>query len=141
TAFGILLSYLITPSEVPGADGQVGPISTRVLLAWLGGMQIGVVVLPIVFAGFFSSDRAQTLALRRPVGGWKVLPLALIPLFALTGVWTGAMLLWNPEIVLADLRPFQELMQGGALLVLVIIGLGAPLSEELMFRGFLFSGL
>ena len=52
------------------------------------------------------------------------------------------MVWWRPEVVAADLRPFKELMSGGgAPMMLLIIGLGAPLSEELMFRGFLFSGL
>jgi membrane protease YdiL (CAAX protease family) len=122
--------------------GQIGPAPAGIVLAWLGGVQVGAILLTIWFAGFFSSDRAQTLALRRPVGGWKVLPLSLIPLFAATGAWTAVMMLLDPDAVAADLRPFREMMvAGGVLPVLLIIGIGAPLSEELMFRGFLFSGL
>ncbi len=45
-------------------------------------------------------------------------------------------------MVYQDLRPFQELLHGDAVwVILTVICLGAPLSEELLFRGFLFSGL
>ncbi len=40
-----------------------------------------------------------------------------------------------------DLRLFRDLLQARAGLALLAIGIGAPLSEELLFRGFLFSGL
>lgn len=124
-----------------GAELQT-TVPQRVLTAWLAGLQIGLVILTIVAAGFFSSNRAEGLALRRPRGGWLVLPLALMPLFAITGVWTAFLIWWWPEVVVGDLRPFQELLHGGgAAMVLLVIGLGAPLSEELLFRGFLFSGL
>ncbi|MDP1907023.1 MAG: CPBP family intramembrane metalloprotease, partial [Hyphomicrobium sp.] len=39
-------------------------------------------------------------------------------------------------------RVFSDLLQGEmAIFALIAIGIGAPLSEELLFRGFLFSGL
>ena len=57
-------------------------------------------------------------------------------------MWTGLLLLWTPTTVVQDLRPFQMLLNSGARpLVLLIICVGAPVSEELLFRGFLFSGL
>ena len=41
-----------------------------------------------------------------------------------------------------DLRPFKDMLHSDAFwLMLTVIGIGAPLSEELLFRGFLFSGL
>ena len=135
----VAVAALIGP-DAPELQSVTPP--QRVLIAWLVGLQIGLVVLTILAAGFFSSNRAEMLALRPPRGGWRVLPLSLIPLFALTGVWTALIWWWNPEAVAGDLRPFQELLHGGgAIIVLIIIGIGAPLSEELLFRGFLFSGL
>jgi membrane protease YdiL (CAAX protease family) len=57
-------------------------------------------------------------------------------------VWTSLLTLLNPEAVLHDLRPFQELLHGNTFwLMLLVIGVGAPLSEEMLFRGFMFSGL
>ena len=41
-----------------------------------------------------------------------------------------------------DLRPFVELVRGPDwMLAAAVIGIGAPLSEELLFRGFLLSAL
>jgi membrane protease YdiL (CAAX protease family) len=122
-----------------------GPAQPRLMIqltAWIAGLQVGVIVLTLAAAGLYSSDRRQALALRQPAGGWRVLPLALVPLFAGTGLWTGFLLLWNPAIVVHDLRPFQELLRSdAAVVVLLVISIGAPLSEELLFRGFIFSGL
>jgi membrane protease YdiL (CAAX protease family) len=135
-SFGAAI-FITSPAELPS------PLPPQhVMISWLAGLQIGLVVLTVVFAGFFSSNRAEALALRPPRGGWGVLPLALLPLFVFTGVWTALLVWWRPEIVIGDLRPFKELMTGGgAVAMLLIIGVGAPLSEELLFRGFLFSGL
>lgn len=114
----------------------------EVVTAWLAGLQIGLVLLTVLAAGFFSSNRAETLALRAPRGGWGVLGWALVPMFVLTGIWTALILWWRPDVVIDDLRVFKELLTGKtALLALLVIGVGAPLSEELLFRGFLFSGL
>lgn len=129
------------------AGGDAGSLDAQeppreFLIAWLGGLQIGLVLLTWAAAGLFASQRSEVLALRPPQGGWRVLPLALAPMFVFTSLWTAFLLWWNPGAVIGDLRPFQELLHGGgAWAVLAIIGVGAPLSEEFLFRGFLFSGL
>ena len=41
----------------------------------------------------------------------------------------------------ADLRPFVQLFGERWVLALLVVGIGAPLSEELLFRGFLLSAL
>ena len=41
----------------------------------------------------------------------------------------------------ADLRPFVPVLATDWLLALLVVGVGAPLSEELLFRGFLLSAL
>ncbi len=113
-----------------------------VVMAGLYAQQIAMIVFTILFAGFFASNRAETLALRAPRGGWGVLVLSLIPLFGLTGLWTALMMWLRPDVVIGDLRVFSDLLQGEmAIFALIAIGIGAPLSEELLFRGFLFSGL
>ena len=48
-----------------------------------------MIVFTILFAGFFASNRAETLALRAPRGGWGVLVPPLCPMFVVTGLWTG----------------------------------------------------
>jgi membrane protease YdiL (CAAX protease family) len=103
--------------------------------------QIPLILLTWGAAGFYSSDRSEMLALRQPRGGWKVAFLALIPLFVVTGAWTALVAVWKPEVVVGDLRLIGDLIQNQPVLALLAIGIGAPLSEELLFRGFLFSGL
>jgi membrane protease YdiL (CAAX protease family) len=41
----------------------------------------------------------------------------------------------------SDLRPFVRLFGDRWLLALLVVGVGAPLSEELLFRGYLLSAL
>jgi CAAX protease family protein len=106
------------------------------------GLQVGVIVLTWLAAGFFSSERRQMLALRAPAGGWSALPIAFLPLLLGTTIWTGAIVMWNPEVVIQDLKPFQEMLNTDiAWLFLLVICVGAPISEEFLFRGFVFSGL
>lgn len=122
----------------PGGQPQMGAS----VAVWLVGMQLGVVVFTYIAAGFFSSNRVLSLSLLKPAGGWSVLFWALIPMFLIAGVWTGLLVFWDPEIVARDLRPFVQLMNSDAFyLVLLMICVGAPLSEEILFRGFLFSAL
>jgi membrane protease YdiL (CAAX protease family) len=125
-------SGLPPPAELPPG----------VIVAGLSAQQIGMILLTLLFAGFFATRRAETLALRPPRGGWGVLPLALIPLFGIIGIWTALLMWWQPDVVIGDLRLFANLLQGEmGIIALIAIGIGAPLSEELLFRGFLFSGL
>jgi uncharacterized protein len=125
-------SGLPPPAEMPSS----------VIVAGLSAQQIGMILLTVLFAGFFATNRTETLALRPPCGGWGVLPLALIPLFGVTGIWTALLMWWQPDVVIGDLRVFSDLLHGEmGILALIAIGIGAPLSEELLFRGFLFSGL
>ena len=46
-----------------------------------------------------------------------------------------------PQDMYADLRPFVRLFGEQWVLALLVVGVGAPLSEELLFRGFLLSAL
>jgi len=125
---------------------QSGAQPTAIETLWISiggflGFQIAAVLFTWLAAGMFSSDRAEGLALRTPRGGWKVLPLSLVPLFALTGIWTAALMWLQPDAVIGDLRPFKEMLEAGGIVTLLVLAIGAPLSEELLFRGFLFSGL
>jgi membrane protease YdiL (CAAX protease family) len=125
-----------------GADLSAALGSPWSLVAGLLVAQIVMILLAVFAAGLFSSNRAETLALRRPVGGWRVLPLSLIPLFVVTGVWTAIVSMWRPDVVVEDLRLFKTLLEGDtAPFALLAISIGAPVSEELLVRGFLFSGL
>ncbi|MEO8419858.1 MAG: CPBP family intramembrane glutamic endopeptidase [Hyphomicrobium sp.] len=103
--------------------------------------QIPLILFTWWAAGFYSSNRTDTLALRPPRGGWRTAFLALVPLFVITSAWTALLAWWKPEVVAGDLRLISDLIKQEPVLALLAIGIGAPLSEELLFRGFLFSGL
>ncbi len=147
-AFGIIgLALLATMAVAFGIRGVTGTAvsfsETGIGVPLLFGIwQVCVILLTLAAARLYASDRAQVLALRPPAQGWRVLPLALVPLFLVTTAWTGTIMLVKPDAVLHDLRPFQQFLHGDAFwLMLLIIGIGAPLSEEILFRGFLFPGL
>ena len=137
-AYGTMAGgYVISP-EGGARDPQVA----MQLTLFVAGLQVGLIALTLLAGGLSAEKRAGVLALKPPAQGWGVLPAALLPLFVGTAAWTVALLLMQPTTVYQDLRPFQELMQGNAVwIMLPVICLGAPLSEELLFRGFLFSGL
>ncbi len=148
-AFGILALAVVATGAVAlgyisltGNPVPIVPTSGTTTALLMGGWQIAIVLLTLLAAGFFSSDRREALALRPPAQGWWALPLALVPLFVVATVWTSLLMFFVPEAVLHDLRPFEQLLHGDGLwLMLLVIGAGAPLSEELLFRGFMFSGL
>lgn len=113
----------------------------QVSIAGFLGFQIGLILVTIFAAGLFSSNRAEMLALRPPRGGWQMLGLSLVPMLILTGSWTALLAWLRPDVVAADLQPFKEMLGAAGIVTLLVIAVGAPLSEELLFRGFLFSGL
>jgi membrane protease YdiL (CAAX protease family) len=129
--------YMVAPQGV-----ATSPQVTMQLAIFIAGLQAGMIVLTLLAGGLTRARREGVLALKPPAQGWAVIPLALLPLFAGTILWTVALLLLHPGAVYQDLRPFQELMAGDTVwIILPVICLGAPLSEELLFRGFMFSGL
>lgn len=90
----------------------------------------------------------------RAAGMETVLPLVWLPraalslLTAIAGLLAIALVaglviyVLNREALAADLRPFAELARSRNWWVLLLAaGIGAPLAEELLFRGILFSGL
>jgi membrane protease YdiL (CAAX protease family) len=146
-AFGVLamLAYTVlsgTPLfEHPTTAAGREEMSAQFAVL-ISGLQISVILLTVLAAGFYASDRRETLALRAPVGGWGVLPIVVLLMFLGTGLWTALIVYLDPSILAMDLAPFQQMLKGDAAWVyFAVIALGAPLSEELLFRGFLFSAL
>ncbi|MFV0366918.1 MAG: lysostaphin resistance A-like protein [Hyphomicrobiaceae bacterium] len=113
-----------------------------VFLIAMAASQLTVICLTWMAAGRLGGSRFALLALRAPAQGkstYLIAFLAMIIAFALF----SAMAWWVwPQQVLADLGFFTGFIRSDAWwLAVLVIALGAPVMEELLFRGFLFPAL
>ena len=84
----------------------------------------------------------DVLALHSASRGWRSYLEAIVALLVLQIVVTIVQYVSFSGDLYADLRPFVALVRGPDWpLAAAVIGIGAPLSEELLFRGFLLSAL
>jgi len=114
----------------------------RYSMIWTAAMQVVLIVLTVGAASLFRANPKDVLALRVPSQGWGVLVPAFAVLFLVTSLYSGAAYLLWPHGVFSDLKPFHEMMRSDSGFVLALAGVvGAPLSEELLFRGFLLAAL
>jgi len=145
---GLLVTMLVSPESdglAPPSPRGVGPHATGdalPVLIWLIVLQGVLIALTILAAGWRGGTRRETLALAPPAGGVATYGVAMALLIVIFGLYTGLVLMLKPETMMEDVRPFTEMVRSDVWwLALIAIGIGAPLSEELIFRGFLFSAL
>lgn len=125
-----------------GSRGPGAPRDFTHAVIWLLAAQTILIVLTIIASGAFGGDWRDVLALHPPRGSPRVYVEAMALLVLLVGAYNILLLLLAREALLGDLKVFIELAHSPARLVaLPAIGIGAPLSEELLFRGFLLSAL
>lgn len=111
-------------------------------IALFGVWQIIVILLTLWAARWFGGERARVLALGPGMPRLWTFPLALGGMVLVVAPYNALVYMLSPRSMVADLKPFAELLQNQDWRVLfAVIGVGAPLSEELLFRGFLFSAL
>lgn len=104
--------------------------------------QLAGILLTLVFAGARGGRIAGVLALRAPIGGaWSY--AWAVPVFVVYGFGLGALVQWLwPQTSQADIEQIMLLAHSpAAWLIFIIAAVMAPLQEELVFRGFLFSAL
>ena len=110
-------------------------------LATLAIWQSLAVVLTVLASALLGGKVVDVLALRAPAGPRMVYVKAVL-LMAVLQVAVGAVQYsFFPQDMYADLRPLVRLFGEQWILALLVVGVGAPLSEELLFRGFLLSAL
>ncbi len=105
-------------------------------------LQVIVVVLALAVSGLFGNNTREVLALKPARGGaWAYVSsfgLVILVSMALSAV----LYVVSPNSMTQDLRPFFGMVTSDfALLFAFAVIVGAPLSEELLFRGFLLSAL
>jgi hypothetical protein len=128
----LLLAFL-------GLGGTPGrPEGVRLLAAG----QALMVALTLLASSLLGGRPHEVLALRRAPAGWRTYAGALLLLAALQLVLAAVQHSVLGHDMLTDLRPYIGLVRGPDWpLTAAVVGLGAPLSEELLFRGFLLSTL
>jgi uncharacterized protein len=133
-AAALVSSPLFEPWRPAGQDGQV--------LAALAAWQVVVVLLTLAVTSLRRPSTREALALGPARRGGHDYLAAVALLVALNIVVSAVQYFLIPQDMFADLRLFVGFATGPDwLLALLVIGVGAPLSEELLFRGFLLQGL
>jgi hypothetical protein len=122
--------------------GRLQPSQDRTALITLALWQSLTVVLTVAASALFGGNVRDVLALRPAAGAPSIYPIAIGLLFVLQIGVSIVQYTLIPNDMFKDLRPFVQFVSGSDwLLALAVVGVGAPLSEELLFRGFLLSAL
>ena len=143
-AAGLLATILAADGRAPVPGTGRGRLATpdATVLVMLGAWQVVVVALVLVVSRRHDGHVRRVLALGAPAGGPAAYVQAVLLLAALQAVLAAVQHYVIAHDMYADLRPFVKLVVGRDWpLALAAIGVGAPLAEELLFRGFLLSAL
>jgi hypothetical protein len=127
------------PAGVP-TPGDAGAMAAglKSFAVWQGLVVAGTLLVSALRGGRLR----DVLALHGAPGGWRTYLEAFLALAVLQVVGTIIQSATVSGDLYADLRPFVALVRGPDwALAGAVIGIGAPLSEELLFRGFLLSAL
>jgi uncharacterized protein len=93
-------------------------------------------------AGWRGGDRLHVLALRAPKQGRRAYLAAFLALVCVVAAMSTTIYAIDPTIIKRDLQPFRAMLDHPSWwLTVIMVGVGAPLAEEILFRGFLFSAL
>lgn len=142
TAAGALVAHAYGSLLRPRLGLSQEQAQIQQLLVSLVGLQAALVGVTVWAARLFHDKAVDTLALRPPAQGIGIYPAALLIMVVLVALTTALGFALSPQDVIGDVQPFARLMRSHSWwLTLVAVGVGAPLSEELVFRGFLFSAI
>jgi hypothetical protein len=127
----MVAGFALLPIIVPATAG-------RHLASTLLAMQAVIVATTLVAARRHGADPTRALLLARPWNGWRAYVLGLAAMVALLFILNAILIVGFAHDPLRDLRPMADAIRGdGWTWLLLAVGLGAPLSEELLIRGFL----
>ena len=137
---GGVLGVLVGTWVLPEAFGE-----QRLLIGILFGLalsQVAVIALTWWAAGMFGGERRAVLQLDGPRPGVRDVIVALAGLVVLLGSYNLLIYFVWPNQFMADAAQFLPMIENPHWPVTALaIGIGAPISEELLFRGFLISAL
>jgi membrane protease YdiL (CAAX protease family) len=127
-----------------GASAMPRPPESNALalVIWLFSLQATIIGLVLMLAGWFGGRRWAVLGLARPLPSVGTLGAAFALMLLVLLPYNALVLTLARETVEQDLKPFMSLLRSDVgWLFAMVIGIGAPLSEELLFRGFLLGAL
>jgi CAAX protease family protein len=142
---GFLSARFFPPYLGLGQDAVANPAHPEIPASglWVVAVfQVVAVALTLVASVALGGNPRDVLALRKAPSGWRAYAGAVVAMVALQVALAGLTYSLVEHDMLADLRPFVGLVRGPYwLLAAAVLGVGAPLSEELLFRGFLLGAL
>ncbi|MGE0054075.1 MAG: lysostaphin resistance A-like protein [Hyphomicrobium sp.] len=130
--------------STPGAHppGHFETLQAQRLGAYFAGFQLTVVTLTLLAAFLTPPLRGRVLLFSRPRGGIAAIGLAILGLLAISSAIGTLIYQLDRTTFIHDIRPFAHIASSSSWwMLLLAAGVGAPLSEELLFRGLLFGGL
>jgi CAAX protease family protein len=126
----------------PAGPGDSPAVHGHVALTTLGVWQAVTIALTLLASALFGGRASDVLALRGPAAGPVVYLTAILAMIVLQIVVSVVQYFFVSGDMFADLRPFLDVALGPNWgLALLVVGFGAPLAEELLFRGFLLTAL
>jgi membrane protease YdiL (CAAX protease family) len=145
TVAGILAAIAFVGAanlSTPAGTGESPAAQGHVALTTLGVWQAVTIALTLLASALFGGRARDVLALRAPPAGPVIYLTAILAMIGVQLLVSVVQYFFVSGDMFADLRPFVDLAVGpNWSLALVVVGLGAPLAEELLFRGFLLSAL
>jgi membrane protease YdiL (CAAX protease family) len=142
TGAGVLtLSGLLSLDNVLRGLGRAEGLwrkDTGTLLT-LGAWQVVTIALTLGASALFGGKISEVLALQAPAGGLRTYAVAAGMTVALLAALTFINAWFLP--VVSQNQPSTALFGELWMLALLVVGVGGPISEELLFRGFLLSAL
>lgn len=125
------------PVGAPDAGSAV-----RVLMLWLVLTQAAAIALVLIAAHLFGGRPRQVLRLTAAGVGPSTFAYAVLLMAVVLGSFNALVYWLRPSDMLDDLHLYVGFIRSEAwLLAGLAIGVGAPLMEEFLFRGFLQSAL
>lgn len=104
--------------------------------------QLAMIAATVWLATLYDGRPTEVLALQRPAQGLKAYVVSFLVLIACVAALGAVIKAFDPGSTKENLKVFAEMFKSdGWWIALLMVGVGAPLSEELLFRGFLFPAL
>ncbi len=133
---------LVARAALGEADGLGEQQIVATLLILLIVSQASIVAMVWFAAGRFGSDRREVLQLDRPGPAASEVVLGILGLVALMGAYNAIVYVLSPGTFLDELGKLVPIVHTPLWpLTAVVLGVGAPASEELLYRGFVLSAL